>query len=313
MADWNILIADGLDEEGQSILRAQAVLDDRSGISAADLLQAINGYDALVVRSRTKVTADVLSAAPRLKVVGRAGVGVDNIDLGAARQQCVAVVNAPLATTQAVAEQALGLMLSLARLIPQADAAMKAGRWIKKELMGSEINGKTLGIIGMGNIGAAVAQRAAALGMSVLGYDPLLPAEVIQARGARPVALPELYAGSDFISLHVPLTQETRGMIGVETIPQMKQGVRLICTARGGLIDENALLEALESGWVAGAALDVFSEEPPGLTPLITHPRLIATPHVSAQTIEAQKRAAVDIAQEVLAALGGKPLRWRVA
>jgi len=313
MADWNILIADGLDEEGQSILRAQAVLDDRSGISAADLLQSINGYDALVVRSRTKVTADVLSAAPRLKVVGRAGVGVDNIDLGAARQQRVAVVNAPLATTQAVAEQTLGLMLALARRIPQADAALKAGHWIKKELMGSEINGKTLGIIGMGNIGAAVAQRAAALGMSVLGYDPLLPAEVIQARGARPVALPELYAGSDFISLHVPLTQETRGMIGVETIPQMKQGVRLICTARGGLIDENALLEALESGWVAGAALDVFSKEPPGLTPLITHPRLIATPHVSAQTIEAQKRAAVDIAQEVLAALGGKPLRWRVA
>ncbi len=313
MADWNILIADGLDEEGQSILRAQAVLDDRNGISPADLLQAIGAYDALVVRSRTKVTAEVLSAAPRLKVVGRAGVGVDNIDLGTARQRGVAVVNAPLATTQAVAEQTLGLMLSLARRIPQADAAMKAGRWIKKELMGMEISGKTLGIIGMGNIGAAVAQRAAALGMSVLGYDPLLPAEVIQARGARPVALPELYAFSDFISLHVPLTPETRGMIGEEAIPQMKQGVRLICTARGGLIDENALLAALESGRVAGAALDVFSQEPPGLTPLVAHSRLIATPHVSAQTEEAQKRAAADIAHEVLAALDGKPLRWRVA
>jgi D-3-phosphoglycerate dehydrogenase len=203
-------------------------------------------------------------------------------------------------------------MLSLARHIPQADAAMKAGRWSKKELMGSEINGKTLGIIGMGNIGAAVAQRAAALGMSVLGYDPLLPAEVIQARGARPVTLPELYAVADFISLHVPLTPETRGMIGRETIAQMKQGVRLVCTARGGLIDENALLAALESGQVGGAALDVFSQEPPGLTPLIAHPRLIATPHVSAQTEEAQVRAAVDIAQEVLAALDGKPLRWRV-
>jgi D-3-phosphoglycerate dehydrogenase len=312
MPDWNILITDGLDEEGQSILRAQAVLDDRSGISPADLLQAISAYDALVVRSRTKVTAEVLSAASRLKVVGRAGVGVDNIDLGAARQRGIAVVNAPVATTLAVAEQALGLMLSLARHIPQADAAMKAGRWIKKELMGSEINGKTLGIIGMGNIGAAVAQRAAALGMSVLGYDPLLPAEVIQARHARPVTLPELYATSDFISLHVPLTPETRGMIGRETIAQMKHGVRLVCTARGGLIDENALLAALESGQVGGAALDVFSQEPPGLTPLIAHPRLIATPHVSAQTEEAQVRAAVDIAQEVLAALDGKPLRWRV-
>lgn len=313
MADWNILIADGLDEEGQSILRAQAMLDDRSGISAADLLQAIGAYDALIVRSRTKVTPEVLDAAPHLKVVGRAGVGVDNIDLGAARQRGVAVVNAPLATTHAVAEQTLALMLALARLIPQADAAMKAGRWLKKELLGTEINGKTLGIIGMGNIGAAVAQGAAALGMSVLGYDPLLPAEVIQTRHATPVTLQEIYSGSDFISLHVPLNQETRGMIGGETIAQMKQGVRLVCTARGGLIDENALLEALESGRVAGAALDVFSEEPPGLTPLIAHPRLIATPHVSAQTEEAQKRAAADIAHEVLAALDGKPLRWRVA
>ncbi len=312
MPDWNILITDGLDEEGQSILRAQAVLDDRSGISPADLLQAIGAYDALVVRSRTRVTAELLGAASRLKVVGRAGVGVDNIDLEAARQRGIAVVNAPVATTLAVAEQALGLMLSLARHIPQADAAMKAGRWIKKELMGSEINGKTLGIIGMGNIGAAVAQRAAALGMSVLGYDPLLPTEIIRARHARPVTLAELYATSDFISLHVPLTPETRGMIGRETIAQMKQGVRLVCTARGGLIDENALLAALESGQVGGAALDVFSQEPPGLTPLITHPRLIATPHVSAQTEEAQVRAAVDIAQEVLAALDGKPLRWRV-
>jgi D-3-phosphoglycerate dehydrogenase len=238
---------------------------------------------------------------------------VDNIDLEAARQRGIAVVNAPVATTLAVAEQALGLMLSLARHIPQADAAMKAGRWSKKELMGSEINGKTLGIIGMGNIGAAVAQRAAALGMSVLGYDPLLPAEVIQARGARPVALPELYAAADFISLHVPLTPETRGIIGEEAIPQMKHGVRLICTARGGLIDENALLAAMESGRVAGAALDVFSQEPPGLTPLVAHSRLIATPHVSAQTEEAQVRAAADIAHEVLAALDGKPLRWRVA
>jgi D-3-phosphoglycerate dehydrogenase len=312
MPDWNILITDGLDEEGQSILRAQAVLDDRSGISPADLLQAIGAYDALVVRSRTRVTAELLGAASRLKVVGRAGVGVDNIDLEAARQRGIAVVNAPVATTLAVAEQALGLMLSLARHIPQADAAMKAGRWIKKELMGSEINGKTLGIIGMGNIGAAVAQRAAALGMSVLGYDPLLQAEIIQARHASPVTLAELYATSDFISLHVPLTPETRGMIGRETIAQMKQGVRLVCTARGGLIDENALLAALESGQVGGAALDVFSQEPPGLTPLIAHPRLIATPHVSAQTEEAQVRAAVDIAQEVLAALDGKPLRWRV-
>lgn len=309
---WKILITDGLDENGQKILRAAAQVDDRSGAILDELLQIIGEYDALIVRSRTKVTRPVFAAAPRLKVVGRAGVGIDNIDLEAARQHAVCVVNAPAATTLAVAEQTLALMLALARRIPQADAAMKAGRWIKNEISGVELSGKTLGIIGMGNIGRAVVERAAAFGMAALGYDPLLPEELIRQRGAAPVPLEELYARSDFISLHVPLSPGTRNMIAGQALAQMKPGVRLICTARGGLIDEAALLEALESGQVAGAALDVFASEPPGLTSLVAHPNLIATPHISGQTREAQARAAVDIAGEVLAALRGEALRWKV-
>lgn len=313
MSEWKLLIADGLDEEGQAILRAQTEVEDSTGIAAANLLYVIGIYEALVVRSRTKVTAELLDAAGRLKVVGRAGVGVDNIDLEAARRRGVIVVNAPTATTLAVAEQTLALMLALARHIPRADASMKAGSWEKKKFVGSELNGKTLGVIGMGNIGAAVAQRAAALGMSVVGYDPLLTPDVIRTRSAEPLPLEELYARADYISLHVPLIAETRGMIGDQALAQMKPGVRLVCTARGGLIDERALLGGLESGQVAGAALDVYAQEPPGLTALVAHPHLIATPHISAQTEEAQVRAAVDIAEEVLRALGGEPLRWQVA
>jgi len=312
MPDWKILIADGLNENGQALLRAAAQLDDWPGISAETLLQEIGAYHALIVRSRTQVTAALLEAGARLKVVGRAGVGVDNIDLAAASSRRITVVNAPLSTSMAVAEQTLALMLALARAIPRADAAMKAGQWIKKELEGIELFGKTLGIVGVGNIGAHVAQRAAALGMQVIGYDALLSADSLQQRGAQPVALNELYARSDFISLHVPLGPDTRNMINGQTIGMMKRGVRLICTARGGVIDETALLGALESGQVAGAALDVFAKEPPGLTALVAHPNVVATPHASAQTAEAQARAALDIAQEVLAALEDQPLRWKI-
>jgi D-3-phosphoglycerate dehydrogenase len=203
-------------------------------------------------------------------------------------------------------------MLALAREIPRADAGMKQGKWLKKELAGIELYGKTLGILGMGRIGAEVAARASAFGMSVLGYDPLVPAEEIRRRGAEPVGLDGLFARSDFISLHLPLTSETRSMLGEQAFGSMKRGVRLLCAARGGIIDEAALLAALESGQVAGAALDVFATEPPGATDLIKHPKVIATPHIGAQTAEAQSRAAEDIANEVLAALNGDPLRWKV-
>jgi D-3-phosphoglycerate dehydrogenase len=312
MPTRKILITDGLEENGQIILRAAAQVDDRSGISADELLQVIGEYDALVVRSRTKVTGPLLAAADRLKVVGRAGVGVDNIDLAAATTRGVIIANTPTATSQAVAELALGLMFALARSIPRGDSAMKTGQWIKKELQGVELNGKVLGIIGMGNIGASVARSAAALGMTTLGFDPLLSQDEISRRGAQPVTLAEVYRRSDFISLHVPLSPDTRGMIGGQALGQMKRGVRLICTARGGVIDETALLGALESGQVAGAALDVFAQEPPGLTALVAHPNVIATPHIGAQTVEAQMRAAEDIAREILSALNGELLRWRV-
>ena len=313
MSSWNILISDGLEQNGQEVLRAAGNVVVRPDISAADLLLALPDFDALIVRGRTRVTEAVLAAAPRLKVVGRTGVGVDNIDLQAARAHGVTVVNAPAATTLAVAELAIGLMFALARSLPRADAALKDGRWLKKDLMGIEINGKTLGVVGMGNIGAAVARRAAALGMSIIGYDPFLPAEEIARRGAQPASLPELYAAADFITLHIPLTAETRGLLGAQAFNQMKPGVRLVCTARGGIIDETALLAALQSGQVAGAALDVFAQEPPGDNPLLQHPNLVASPHIGAQTAEAQARAAEDIAAEVLAALGGQPLRWKVA
>lgn len=312
MPDWKILIADGLAESGKAILQSAAQVDDRTGLLADELMQIICDYDALIVRSRTKVTSAVFNAAQRLQVVGRAGVGVDNIDLAAAASKGVTVVNAPVSTTLAVAELTLGLMLALARSIPRADAAMKTGQWIKKELMGVEISGKVLGVLGMGNIGSAVAQRAAALGMTVIGYDPLLHEEQIRERGAEPVSLHDLYARSDYITIHVPLTLETRKMINGQVLGLMKRGVRLICAARGGIIDETALLGALESGHVAGAALDVFAAEPPGLTALVSHPNVIATPHIGAQTEEAQRRASEDIAAEVLAALRKEPLRWKV-
>jgi D-3-phosphoglycerate dehydrogenase / 2-oxoglutarate reductase len=312
MTDWKILITDGLHEKGQAILQPVATIDDRRDISAEELLEVISAYNALIIRGRTKVTPEVFDAADNLKVVGRAGVGVDNINLASASSKGVTVVNAPQSTSMAVAELAFALMLSLARSVPYADTSMKAGQWTKKQLTGIELNEKVLGIIGLGNIGRIVAQRATAFGMMVMGCDPLISNDTITERGAQPCSLGELLAQSDFISLHIPLTDETRNMIDGQVLGQMKRGVRLICTARGGVIDETALLGALESGQVAGVALDVFAKEPPGLTALVAHPNVIATPHIGAQTKEAQVRAAVDIASEVLAALRGEKLRWKI-
>jgi D-3-phosphoglycerate dehydrogenase len=313
MPEWKILLTDGLEQNGQDILRAAAQVDNRAGISADDLLKVVGEYDALIVRGRTKVTAAVFDAAPRLKVVGRAGVGVDNIDLNAAKAHNVIVVNSPTATTIAVAELTLGLMLAVVREIPRADATMKAGQWIKKELEGRELWRKTLGVIGFGRIGTEVARRAKAFDMEILAYDPLLPAEAIRLRGGEPVSLDELLRRADMITLHVPLDENTRNLLNAEAFAKMKDGVYIICAARGGVIDEEALLQALNSGKVAGAGLDVFATEPPGATALVTHPKVVCTPHIGAQTVEAQTRAAEDIATEVLAALEGKPLRWRVA
>ncbi len=288
-------------------MRAQAEVVEQTDLTG------LTDFDALVVRGRTRVTAEAIqSAVPRLRVIGRAGVGVDNIDLEAARRHAVIVVNAPLAATAAVAEHSLALMLSLARRIPQADRSMRQGEWRKKEFEGLELSGKTLGIIGVGRIGEALGSRAAALGMHPIGFDPLLSDEEIRRKGVEPVVLETLLQSSDIISLHVPLTVDTRGMIGPKEFGIMQPGSYLICAARGGVVDETALLDALETGRLAGAALDVFEHEPPGAAPLIRHPNLISTPHIGAQTVEAQTRAACDIAEEILAALEGSPLRWRV-
>lgn len=313
MAEFKVLIADALSPTAFQRLQAGGVqTDDRAGIDAAELAKILPDYHALIVRSRTKVTVDLLQNGKNLKVVGRAGVGVDNIDVSAAKEKGVAVVNTPVATSIAVAEHTFALILALIRQIARADASMKGGQWDKKNLEGTELAGKTLGILGVGNIGAQVAKRAAAFEMQVIGYDPLLDATTLHARGAKAAALDELYAQSDVITLHLPLFQETRGMLGAKEFAKMKRGVYLICAARGGVIDEEDLVTALDSGRVAGAALDVFEKEPPGANPLITHPHVVATPHIAAQTAEAQERAALDIADEVLNALHGRPLRWQI-
>lgn len=307
-----VLVADAIAAAGVETLRQVAEVTVEPAISAEEVLTEVANYAALVVRSRTKAPAAVVAAATKLEVIGRAGVGVDNIDLEACKRHGITVVNSPLAASAAVAELTLALMLALARQVPFADQAIKSGDWPKKQLKGIELDGKTLGLVAIGRIGAATAARAAAFGMKVLAYDPLLSETDIRERGAEPATLETVLANSDFISIHTPLTAETRHMIGEDAIAAMKPGVRLISVARGGVIDEAALLAALGSGQVAGAALDVFETEPPGATALVRHPNLLATPHIGAQTAEAQIRAGVDIGEEVSAALTGGTLRWRV-
>lgn len=312
MCAFRILLTDGLEKEGRVILEKSGQVDNLKDITAEELLQKIGEYDAVIVRGRTKLTPEVLGTATKLKVAGRAGVGVDNINLEAAKAKGVVVVNSPLATTIAVAELTLGLMLSLIRDIPRADAGLKDGNWLKKELRGTELYGKTLGVIGFGRIGVAVAERARAFGMRVVAYDPALDAGEIRKRGGEPLGLDGLLAEADIITLHIPLTPETKNILNTAAFEKMKPGMRIICAARGGVIDETALLAALQSGKVAGAALDVFTTEPPGKTELTSHPRVVGTPHIGAETNEAQVRAAIDISTEVIAALEGKPLRWRI-
>lgn len=309
---WKVLLTDGLADINDPDLLASVEMIDKKGISAEELLDVIPEMDAVIVRGRTKITEAVLEKAENLKVVGRMGVGVDNIDLKAAAAHGVTVVNAPVATTVSVAELTLGLMLSLIRGIPKADAGMKAEKWLKKELVGTELYQKTLGVIGFGNIGEAVGVRAQAFGMKVMAFDPIRPADEIQAAGATPVSFDELLERSDMITMHIPHIETTHYLINQAAIDKMKDGVMIVCAARGGVIEESALLAALESGKVAGAALDVFEAEPPVSRPLPMHPKVVATPHIGAQTKEAQLRAGYDIVSEVIAALEDKPLRWKI-
>jgi D-3-phosphoglycerate dehydrogenase len=307
-----ILVADGLSEEGLTLLRSAAKVTAHPKITAEELLATLPDYHALIVRARTKVTSQVIEAGSNLKVIGRAGVGVDNIDVAAALSRGITVVNSPLAGSVSVAELTLGLMLALARQIPAANASVKQGKWEKSAFLGSELSGKTLGLIGIGRIGGLVANRAVAFGMSVVAYDPFLTPEEIRQRSAEPVSFEEVLAKADYISLHMPLTSETKRLLGPNEIGKMKPGARVVCAARGGVIDEDALRAALDSGQLSGAALDVFAAEPPDPGGIAAHPRVIATPHIGAQTKEGQARAGVAIAEEVLAVLQGKAPRWKV-
>jgi D-3-phosphoglycerate dehydrogenase / 2-oxoglutarate reductase len=312
MVGWKILITDGLEESGMSYLEKYSIVHNRSGISPDELLGIVQDYDALIVRSRTIVNGSVLQFGKKLKVVGRSGVGVDNINLEKAKELGITVVNSPVGPTIAVAELTIGLILSLLRDIPYANASLKAGIWAKKELMGSELYGKTLGIIGFGRIGIAVAERAKAFGMNIIFNDQKLLDEETREPGLRSVACDEVFSQSDIITLHVPLTEHTKGLINDESLRLMKDGVRIVCTARGGVVDEDAILAALNQGKVAGLALDVFNKEPPEVSELILHPRVIVTPHIGVQTHEAQSRTGYDIACEVISALGNNALRFRI-
>lgn len=298
-----ILVCDGLENAGVERLRSAVgiAVEERPSIDREELARIIPDYDALIVRSKTRVTADIIERGRSLRVIGRAGTGVDNIDVPAATRQGVVVMNAAAGNTVTTAEHSMAMLLSLARQIPQANSSTKAGRWEKTRFLGVELMGKTLGIVGLGRIGATVAERARAFGMNVLGYDPYFTSEAAREVGIEMVAFDDLISRSDFITLHTPLTDETRGIIGEAAIDKMKPGVRLINCARGGLIDERALAEAVLSGKVAGAALDVFEQEPtPPDNPLLALESVICTPHLGASTTEAQLGVATMIAEQVL-------------
>jgi D-3-phosphoglycerate dehydrogenase len=307
-----ILVADPIAEDGIRALGAAGQVDVRTGMKPAELQQAVDGYHALVVRSESQITRDVLYAASCLQVVGRAGVGVDNIDLEAATERGIVVVNAPTGNTISAAEHTIALMMALARNIPGADRSLKGNAWLRKEFTGVEVRGKTLGLLGLGQVGSEVARRAAGLEMHVIAHDPFVTEERATMLAVELVSLEELLATSDFISVHTTLTTSTRGLIGEEEIAQMKAGVRLINTARGGIIEEQALVKAVDAGQVAGAAVDVFAKEPPEDSDLLHRDAIIVTPHLGASTAEAQERVALDVANEIIAVLNGESARYAV-
>jgi D-3-phosphoglycerate dehydrogenase len=297
-----ILICDGLDESGLRILRASGGVeaDMPDGLGAAEIKAVLPGYDAMIVRSRTRVSADLIESAQRLKVVGRAGTGVDNIDVESASERGILVMNTPGANAVAAAEHTLALMLALARHVPQATDSMRRGLWEKKKFVGTELYHQTLGIIGLGKIGSIVADRALSLKMEVLAYDPHIVPEMAAVLGAESVSLDDLLARSDFITIHTPLTDMTRRMLNRDTLAKTKPGVRILNCARGGLVDEEALFEYLSMGHVAGAALDVFEKEPPEGSPLLGLQNVIFTPHLGASSLQAQENVSRAIASQVL-------------
>jgi D-3-phosphoglycerate dehydrogenase / 2-oxoglutarate reductase len=306
-----VLISDKVHDNCRKILEdAGVVVDYRPGLSEEELHAALEDCTGLIVRSQTKATADVIAAGKNLSVIGRAGVGVDNIDIEAATRRGIAVINTPEGNTISAAEQAVALMCALARNIPQAHYAMKHGEWNRSAFTGTEISGKTLGVIGLGKIGREVAKRARGLNMEIICFDPLVSSAAAEAVGAQLMTLDELLQKADYITLHVPDNERTHHMMNTEAFAKCKKGVRVVNCARGGIIDDDALFEALESGQVAGAALDVFSEEPPNMdSALIQHDKVIVTPHLGASTAEAQQLVAEQIGQLIADALVSENIR----
>jgi len=307
MSAVKIVVAEPIADAGLRLLAAFAEVDLATEADHEELTRRLRDADALVVRSATQVDARMIDASPKLRVIGRAGIGVDNIDLEAATRAGVLVVNAPQANTVSAAEHTMALLLAQARNIAQADAALRRGSWDRKRFRGVEVHGKTLGIIGLGNIGTLVAKRAAAFGMRLIGYDPyVLPARASRVGVELSADLAGLCAEADFITVHLPRTRETEGLIGADLFALMQDGVRIVNTSRGGIVDEEALADAVRSGKVAGAALDVYSSEPLRNSPLFELPQVVLTPHLGASTREAQDRAATDVAEAVVAALNGE-------
>jgi D-3-phosphoglycerate dehydrogenase len=304
-----VLVTDHISEEGIIKLREFAEVGIELELGKEELKKHIAGYDALIVRSGTKVTKEIIEAGARLKVIGRAGVGVDNIDVETATERGIMVVNAPEANTISAAEHTIAMLLSLSRKIPAANVSLKSGKWERKKHMGVEINGKVLGIIGLGRVGSEVAKRAKGLGMRVVTYDPFISLERARELGITLLSFTEVLSAADFLTLHTPLTKDTHHMIGKKEFELMKEGVRVINCARGGIIDEGALRDAIKGGKVAGAALDVFEHEPPDESELLEMEEVIVTPHLGASTEEAQRAAAMVIAEEVITSLKNKPVR----
>lgn len=302
-----VLVCDSIDQAGiDSMKRAGLNVDYKPEIKSAELVSSVKDYDVIIVRSRTKITKEIIDSAASAKIIARVGVGLDNVDVKAAEAKKIKVINAPEAASIAVAELAIGLMISLARSIPRADAEGKRGNWIKKELMGTQLSGKYLGIVGVGNIGRNIGRMAKALRMNLIGYDPYpINPEFIKETGLIVTDLNTLLESADFITCHVPATPETKHMFNAERFAKMKPTAYLVNTSRGEIIDENALYEALKSGRIAGAALDVFEVEPPSNKQLLELPNLVCTPHIGAQTREAQELASTVIAEKVIQILRG--------
>jgi len=310
---FRILVCDPIAEDGvEALRRGGADVDVRTGLSPEELRVSVDDYDALVVRSETKVTREVIAAARSLQVVGRAGIGVDNIDLEAATEKGVVVVNAPTGNVISAAEHAIALMLSLSRHIPEANASLRSGKWERGRFQGTEVRGKTLGIVGLGQVGSEVARRAKGLEMRVLAHDPFVPEERARVLGVDVVPMDTLIREADYITIHTTLTKGTKRLIGDAELRSMKPSARVINTARGGIIDETALKKALDEGWIAGAAIDVFEKEPITDHPLFESDKVVVTPHLGASTAEAQERVAVDVAEQIMAVLRGEPARYAV-